>query len=192
MDVELQISKDSLAQLVSAAGARETPLDVSTPEACTLAQVHSTECWGGIKKDLNKAGNPKSIVLAALSQPAHPFCHFPTEHLRITTGLDDHSMVGKRLPQPRTNRRISQGVIEKTHITSQSRKRSLTNNTLTKAPSESLISSKAPPPLPKNHFFLQAPYLVNIAWGVTGVEVLAGGSTTSSDTAQRGWTNINR
>ena len=69
MDVELQISKDSLAQLVSAAGARETPLDVSTPEACTLAQVHSTECWGGIKKDLNKAGNPKSIVLAALSQP---------------------------------------------------------------------------------------------------------------------------
>ena len=43
MDVELQISKDTLAQWVSAAGARETetaPLNVEIPEACTSAQVH--------------------------------------------------------------------------------------------------------------------------------------------------------
>ena len=36
--------------------------------AWSAGQVHWTEGWSGIKKDLDMAGNPKSIVLATLNQ----------------------------------------------------------------------------------------------------------------------------
>ena len=51
-------------------------------------------------------------------------------------------------------------VLSKKHISPhKTNKKVLKHNTLAKSPSESLIESETPSPLPNNHFFLQAPAL---------------------------------